>query len=119
MPPADEFDYDQYHKCISARDSIPVGGEVQQGRVMKLKRDEDGLLLGRAHTNPLLDTSLYEVEFDDGITQAFATNIIAENVYAKVDQEGNEYVLIDEIIDHEKHHDAVSIYDQYVTYNVK
>jgi hypothetical protein len=46
--------------------------------------------------------SLYEVEFDDGVTEAFAASKIAECVYPKVDQEGNEYSLIDEIVDHEQ-----------------
>jgi hypothetical protein len=102
MPEANEFNHDQYHKFIAARVSLPVGGEMKHGRVVKRKRDDDGLLIGVAHPNPLLDTSLYELEFEDGVTEAFAPNIIAESVFAKVDDEGNEYALIDEIADHEQ-----------------
>ena len=35
--------------------------------------------------------------------------MIAENIYASVDAEGNEYVLSDEIIDHKKDQSAVTI----------
>jgi hypothetical protein len=38
------------------------------------KKDDDGMLIGVANTNPLLETSLYEVEFDDGVTKACAAN---------------------------------------------
>jgi hypothetical protein len=67
MPEADQFDHDAYLKFIAARVLIPVGGELREGRVVKRKRDEDGLLIGVANPNPLLDTSLYEVEFEDGL----------------------------------------------------
>jgi hypothetical protein len=76
-------------------------------------------LIGIAHKNPLLDTSLYEVELNDGGTEEHAANIIAENVYLNGDDDGNEFVLIDEIIDHERLHGAVHIDNQYITYNGK
>jgi hypothetical protein len=119
MPEADEFDHNQYHKVIGARVSLPVGGEIKHGKVVKRKRDDDGVLIGIAHPNLLLDTSLYKVEFDDGAKEAFAANIIAENVYAKVDAEENQYSLIDEIVDHKRMSDAVHADDHYVYYNGK
>jgi hypothetical protein len=63
MPEAVEFNNDAYHKFISAHVYMNVGGEMKHGRVTKRKRDDDGLLIGIAHKFPLLDTSLYEVEF--------------------------------------------------------
>jgi hypothetical protein len=42
------------------------GGEVQFGRVVKRLRDKDGLPIGTAHDNPILDSRMYEVEFQDG-----------------------------------------------------
>jgi hypothetical protein len=35
------------------------------------------------------------VEFDDGVVEAFTANDIAENIYARVDHDGNLYTLID------------------------
>jgi hypothetical protein len=40
------------------------------------------------------------VGFPDGRVEEFSTNVIAECLYSQVDQEGNQYLLIDEIIDH-------------------
>jgi hypothetical protein len=96
MPEVDEFDHDHNHKFVAARVSIPVGGEMKQSVVMKRKRDEDGLLIRVANKNPLLDTSQYEVEFDDGLVEAFLANTIADNIWARTDNDRNLYSLIDE-----------------------
>ena len=57
----------------------------------------------------MLDTSEYEVQFDDGSTETFASNIIMENIYTQVDDEGKMFVLMDEIIDHKKDDSAIPI----------
>jgi hypothetical protein len=49
----------------------------------------------------------------------FTANVIAENIYSRVDHDGNLYTLIDEIVDHEKRKDALSADDQYVMYKGK
>jgi hypothetical protein len=58
--------------------------------------------------NPLLDTSLYDVEFEDGLIESYAANLIAEGIYAQVDDEGYQYDLISEIVDHRKGPDALT-----------
>ena len=70
------------------------------GRVTKRLRDKDGLPIGTAHDNPILDTRVYEVEFPDGHKASFSANAIAENLFAQVDDEGNHHVLCDEVITH-------------------
>jgi hypothetical protein len=40
------------------------GGEVQFGRVVKRLRDKNGLPIGTASDNPILDSRMYEVETD-------------------------------------------------------
>jgi hypothetical protein len=64
------------------------------------KRDADKNPARRRHDNPLLDTREYEVEFQDGATDMFTANIIAESMYSQVDEVGNSYSLISEIVDH-------------------
>ena len=64
-------------------------------------------LVGRASSNPFLDTSMYEVEFQDGHVESYAANLIAENIYEQLDDEGNKYRLIDQIIDHKKDPSAI------------
>ena len=44
--------------------------------------------LGMRHSNPVLDTRDYQVEFPDGSTATYAANAIAENLYSQVDDEG-------------------------------
>lgn len=110
MPEADEYDHDAYDKYISGKVMLPYGGDsFKYGTVKKRKRGHKGHLIGRSNPNPVLDTSIYEVEFDDGDVQAYAANVIAENLYEQIDEEGRSYLLIDEIIDHLKTDDAVSV----------
>ena len=41
---------------------------------------------------------MYEVEYQDNHTAELAANLIAENLFAQVDEEGNRSVLFDEIV---------------------
>jgi hypothetical protein len=38
--------------------------------------------------NPILDTRVYDVEFPDGRVDKYAANVIAESMFAQVDDEG-------------------------------
>ena len=42
---------------------------------------------------------MYKVEYSDGYVAAMAANVIAENLFAQVDQESNIFLLIESIID--------------------
>jgi hypothetical protein len=74
-----------------------------------------GNLVGRLHTNPLLNTRLYEVTFADGTVQDYTANKIAEAIYAEVDEEGNKYLLLDAIIDHRRDKTAMDKADMWIT----
>ena len=117
MPEADEYDHDAYDKYISAEVVVPKGDSFLYGKVLRRKRDGDGNLLGHSNRNPVLDTSIYEVEFEDGRTEAYAANAIAEHLYAQVDDQGFQYLIIDEIIDHKKDGSAVAADDGFVIVN--
>eukprot|EP00804_Cyclotella_cryptica_P019304 CCRYP_006183-RA/>CCRYP_006183-RA protein AED:0.20 eAED:0.20 QI:0/0/0/1/0/0/5/0/657 len=67
-------------------------------RVLRRKWDVDGKAVGTAHHNPALDTRVYEVWFPDRRTEELAANIIAE----ACDADGNQYVLLDAIVDYHK-----------------
>ena len=79
-----------------------------KGVVKQRVKDEDGLPAGRRNPNPILDNRLYEVEMSDGTTEAYMANVIADNIYAQCDDEGNMYTLMDEIIDHRKNSTALA-----------
>ena len=48
-----------------------------------------------------MDSSVYEVEFEDGAVERHHANIIAEHICSQTDQDGHGRTLMDEIIDHE------------------
>ena len=90
---------DQY---IGAEVRLPLGDKVRQGRVKRRKTHPDGSDLGTANPNPILDTRVYEVEFEDGAQAEFAANIIAENMWSQCDSEGQQFVLLDKVVDHRR-----------------
>jgi hypothetical protein len=79
------------------------------GRVVKRSRGLDSEPIGRAHANPLFDTREYEIEFNDGTHEKYQANVIAENMFAQVENEGNQFLLLQEITDHKKDHSAIPI----------
>lgn len=114
---ADEFDHDAYDRYISARVLLPQGDTMSYGTVKRQKRDQDGNLIGRANSNTLLDTAIYEVEFDSGEVEAYHANQIAEAVYAEVDMDGNKHFIVKEIVDYKKEPYAVPASEAFVIHN--
>ena len=86
----------------------------QLARVTKRMRDAEDCPIGTANDNPILDTRMYEVEFQDEETASLSANMIAENLFAQVDEEGNRMVLLDEIIDHRTNGKEVMQQDAFV-----
>jgi hypothetical protein len=78
---------------------VPQGGTLMKGCVTSWKRDKDGNAVGLANTNPILDMHEYTFTFDDGDETVLNANLIAEVMYAQCDPDGNQYVLLDLIID--------------------
>jgi hypothetical protein len=91
---------------------FPKGGTMTKGRVTARKRDADGNPKGRANPNPILDTREYTVTFDDGDVTDLTANLIAESSYAQCDPDGNQYVLLDSLIDHRRLDTALQLSDQ-------
>ena len=70
--------------------ALPRDGEGPEfARVTKRLRDANGLPIGTANDNPILDSRVYEVEYLDGRKTAQSANAIVENLFAQVDDEGN------------------------------
>ena len=74
----------------------------------------DGSLVGKLNANPILDTRTCEVKFADGQTAELAANVIAQNMYAMCNIEGNQYLLLAGIVDHRKDDTAVDRADMYI-----
>ena len=60
--------------------------------VKKRGKEAQGLTVGMAHGNPMLDSRLYKVEFMDGHTTQLLTNKTTENLFATIDGAGNRFV---------------------------
>jgi hypothetical protein len=76
------------------------GAEVQFGQVNQRLKDKNGLPIGTANGNPMLDIRMYKVEFQDGHKVSLAANVTAENLFAQIDVKGNLHKLFNEIADH-------------------
>jgi Reverse transcriptase (RNA-dependent DNA polymerase) len=112
----DDDDEEAVDKYLNVELILDVGhNDERRGRVVKRSRGPDGEPIGRAHANPLFDTREYEVEFSDGSREKYQANIIAENMFAQVDSEGRQYLLLQEITDHRCDNSAIHISDGMVS----
>ena len=102
IPEADEYTPEVLEDTyLNMEVALPKDGESAQfAKVTKRLRDANGIPIGTAHDNPLLDSRIYEVEYLDGHKAAISANTIATNMFAQIDEEGNRFVLLDSIIDH-------------------
>ncbi len=76
-----------------------------------IPRELNGTPIGHVHTNPLLDTREYEMEFKNGTMDRYHANTIAEKMYAHVDNEGKQVLLVQDKVDHGKDDSAIAIDD--------
>jgi hypothetical protein len=97
---------------LSAELMLPKGGVLVKGHVTARKRDWDGNPIGHANDNPILDTRSYIVNFDDGDQIELTANMIAESLYLQCDPDGNQYVLLEEIVNHQPLPTAIRLSDQ-------
>jgi hypothetical protein len=99
---------------LSTEISVPCEGTLVKGRITSRKRDKDGNPVGLANANPILDMRKYTFTFDDGDETILNANLIAEAMYAQCNPDGNQYVLLDSIIDHRRLDTAIRPTDQKV-----
>ena len=118
-PDADDTDYDAYDRFLHAELELPYGDNKALAKVIGRKRDKDGNIIGKSDPNPLLDTSVYQVQFLDGAIEEIDANTIATNILSQVDDDGNCVGVIAEIIDHRKGSEAVSEANDSVDHNGK
>jgi hypothetical protein len=106
----EEDDEEAIDKYLNVELIMNMGTNDERcGCVIKRSRGLDGEAIGQAHANPLFDTREYEVEFTDGTRERYQANIITKNMYAQVDNEGNQYFLLQEITNHKKDNSAIPI----------
>ena len=57
------------------------------------------------------DTRAYNIEFTYGSVDKYTVSVSAENMFAQVDEEGNQYLLMNKITDQKKYNTAIPISD--------
>ena len=85
------------------------------GKIIGLCLDQNGKGLETPHTNPVRNTLMYQIKFDDGTSSAYAVNTIAENMWRSVDNEGYHRDSLHSILDYKFAKNAVRdglIYDR-------
>ena len=113
MKESEQIDLD-LNRYNLAKIKVPQGGHnFAHGKVVSRSRDECGELIGHSNNNPILDTTVYEVEMEDGSIERYSVNIIAEAIYEQLDNDGWTVSLLDEIKDHKKDDNAISCAEGY------
>ena len=92
---------------------IPHGDRNEIAKVLGRKRSADGTYVGKANTNPMLDSRVFTIRFPDGDERDVSYNTIAEHLYSQVDEEGNQFHIFREIVSHRKRKGAVDKADQF------
>ena len=54
--------------------------------------------MGHANPNPIIDSQHYVVEFEEVTESQLTTNAIAHSMYAQCDTDGNNYLMLDSIV---------------------
>jgi hypothetical protein len=108
-PKPDIDDIKTYDKYLNSEFVVDRAGKQVRAKVVKRARSDSGYPIGTAHSNPLLDTREYECVTKDGTTERYTANVIAENIFAQCDDEGQRFTILNEIIDHAKDGNAINI----------
>ena len=90
---------DVVERFINAEVRVPEGEELIFGKVVGLVYDKDGKRIGNPHDNPFLNTVLYEVQLEDGTSKAYGANVIAENIWNTVYNEGYHKDTLHSVVD--------------------
>ena len=99
---------------IGAEIMIPCGGVLSRRQVTRRKWDSEGNPVGKSHPNPTLDTRSYILEFDNNDQTELTANLIAKSMYAQCDPDGNQYLLLADIVDHRSFPTAIKLANQKV-----
>ena len=78
---------------------FPIGNTYIIGKVIRRKINPSGNVIEKMNDNRIIDTHKYCVELDDKEFSKLTANIIIEFMYAACDDYGNEYLIMELIVD--------------------
>ena len=102
--PNSDVDSTAFDKLLGVYVTLPDndGESKLLARVKDRKRDHDSALIVKIHSNPILNTAVYNVETPDGHLQEYTDHVIAKKLWNQVDDDGYNYDNLYEIIGHRK-----------------
>ena len=74
----------------------------------------NGEVIGQFDVNPLLNNIMYDVEFADGTIKEDTANVIAQNMYAAMSDDGECRQAIKSILDHKTDQDTLPKSKKYI-----
>ena len=84
---------------LTAELLLPHGHTMERAQVLYRHKDKAGLPIGRRDDSLILDSRMYNIEFPDGSTEVLTANLIAENLHYLVDEQGQQFQIMEEILD--------------------
>ena len=108
------FEHSLSDTLIGAEVLLPHGDEVKAARLKGRHKNENGKIIGAFNDNPLLNSLIYDVEFPDGTIREYAANVIAQNMYSSLDENGFSKLILDSILEHAKDNSATDKADKYI-----
>ena len=75
-------------KLINSKVIIPHGESNNIAKVIQRYLDVNRQVIGNHIKDPILNTWIYDFEFQDIIMRLYAANVIAQNVLSQFDYEG-------------------------------
>ena len=116
----DSEDHEEIHvdqpmtdPIINSEVHLPQGEEMKAARITGRSRNEKGEIVGTYNENPILNTLTYDVEFPDGEIREYGANIIAENMFSQIDNNGHYSTKLNSIITYKRNDKAVHKNDKY------
>ena len=100
---------------INAEVLLSKDDSTALARVIRRAVDSNGKVIGEWDSNPILNTLVYECEFNDGTIKEYSANVIASNIYEEGDADGFSSSLLYQIVDHKSSGEAIKMADKYIT----
>ena len=98
---------------INAEVLLDKDDSAALARVIRRAVTSNGKVVGEWNSNPILNTLVYECEFDDGTIKEYSANVIASNIYEEGDADGFSSALLHQIVDHKSSGEAIKMEDKY------
>ena len=95
-----------YDLLLNAEVQLHLGKQLEPGKVVGSAVGPDGEQVGTYDLNPILNTIMYEVEFNDGQIWEYDANTIASNIIGRVDSDGFSSPNTKAIVDYHRNPDV-------------